>query len=182
MRWEQLFRDLEAQLEAEEHAELAAEVADRTRREWALVQLGDRLRPLVGAPVSLAVAGGDVVLGTLVEVGPDWLLVAPAPGRQALVVTSAVLSVHGLGRGTQPERAVLAGRLRLGYALRAVARDRAPVVVVLRDGSAVPGTIDRVGADFVELAEHPVGEPRRASQVRQVRAMPFGAVAVVHTG
>jgi hypothetical protein len=73
-------------------------------------------------------------------------------------------------------------RLGLGSALRAIARDRVQVVIGLLDGSAVTGTVDRVGSDFVEVAEHGPGEPRRRSEVSGVRAVPFAAVAVVRSG
>jgi hypothetical protein len=43
------------------------------------------------------------------------------------------------------------------------------------------GTLDRVGADYVELAEHPADAPRRAEAVQGVRAIVIGAVAVVRT-
>jgi hypothetical protein len=49
------------------------------------------------------------------------------------------------------------------------------------DGTTVDGTFDRVGADFVELAEHARGEPRRAAAVSRVRTVPLAAVAVVRT-
>jgi hypothetical protein len=43
------------------------------------------------------------------------------------------------------------------------------------------GTVDRVGADYVELAEHPADQPRRAEAVQGVRAVVIEAVAVVRT-
>jgi hypothetical protein len=46
----------------------------------------------------------------------------------------------------------------------------------------VTGTLDRVGADYVELAEHPADLPRRAEAVQGVRAIVIAAVAVVRTG
>jgi hypothetical protein len=39
--------------------------------------------------------------------------------------------------------------------------------------------VDRVGADFVELARHELDEPRRAPAVREVQAVAVAAIAVV---
>ena len=43
MRWDQLFGDLEGQLAHEQRRDLDLEVADRTRRERALIGLHERL-------------------------------------------------------------------------------------------------------------------------------------------
>jgi hypothetical protein len=53
------------------------------------------------------------------------------------------------------------------------------VQVRLTDGRTVIGTLDRVGADFVELAEHAAGEPRRAAEVRDVLLLPVQAIVLV---
>ena len=43
----------------------------------------------------------------------------------------------------------------------------------------VDATIDRVGADFVEVAAHSAGETRRRAEVREVELLPLAAIAVV---
>ena len=181
MRWEELFGDLEGQLDQADAAELATEVADRTRRELVRIRLVDRLRGSIGAELVCQVRGAGAVSGRLVDVGPDWLLVAERHGRESLVVAGAVLTVGRLGnRAAEPgSEGEVAARLGLAHALRALARDRAEVSVVLVDGTALTGTLDRVGADYADLAEHPPGEPRRAMTVSGVRSVPFSAIGVV---
>lgn len=189
MRWESLFRDLEAQLESAEAAELATEVAELRRLETARLRLVDRLRAAEGQRVSVAVLGGSTVEGRLAGAGSDWLLVDTARvggatgAGAALVPAAAVVCVHGLSaRSAAPgSEGQVASRLGLAHALRGVARDRLEVSVALIDGSALAGTVDRVGADFIELAEHPVGEPRRRGDVLAVRTLPFAAIAVVRS-
>ena len=61
------------------------------------------------------------------------------------------------------------------------ARDRSAVQIVLDDGSVLGGTLDRVGADYVELAEHPADLPRRAEAVQGVRGVVIAGIAVVRT-
>jgi hypothetical protein len=133
--------------------------------------------------LSLRCGAAGHVTGVLNEVGVDWLLLEDDRGRPTLVAASAVRSVTGLGRRTAaPEEAgVVRGRLDLRRALRGLARDRGAVQVVLDDGSVLHGTVDRVGADYVEIAEHPVDVPRRAEAVQGVSAVVIGAIAVVRT-
>jgi hypothetical protein len=183
MRWEQLFADLEAQFAAQDPGDGASELASRERAEYGQLRLADRLRAAQGWPVTLTCRGAGEVTGRLVDVGVDWLLLVDGQRREVLVATGAVQAVGGLGAETAvtAELGAVARRLDLRRALRGLARDRATVQCLLDDGSVLTGTVDRVGADFLELAEHPVDEPRRRGAVRGVRAVVLAAVAVVRT-
>jgi hypothetical protein len=181
VRWERLFDDLEAQLDALDQQELAAEVVDRTRREVARIRLADRLRAALGHPVTCWVLGAGSVGGRVAAVGPDWVLLEGPTGHEALVPLAALTGVAGLGlRSTVPgTEGVVGARLDLAHVLRGIARDRSSVGVRLVDGSSLGGTVDRVGADFAEVAEHGSGEQRRPGEVQGVRSVPFGALAVL---
>lgn len=182
-RWDALFGDLESELAQADAADLRAEVADRTRREFGLLRIVDRLRPAGGHPVQLGLTAGWTVTGRLADTGADWLLVEEGPAA-VLVPVAQLLTVGGLGAlsAAPGSEGRVAAALDLRHALRRLARDRAPVNVGLSDGSSVTGTLDRVGLDFVEVAEHPGGEPRRAGAVRQVRALLLPAIVFVRVG
>jgi hypothetical protein len=179
VRWDRLFDDLEAQLEAADADELAGEVADRTRRETATVALLDRLRAACGGTVELRVAGVGDLSGRLDRLGSDWLLLAVSGQPAAVVSSAALVSVRGLPAASVAEPGRVGSRLDLRYVLRGIARDRSPVRVHGIDGASYAGTIDRVGADFVDLAEHTAGDPRRAATVTSTRTVALAGIAVV---
>ena len=64
-------------------------------------------------------------------------------------------------------------------ALRELARRREPVRVELADGTSCDGTIESVGSDYLEVAEHDLGEARRRGAVRARRFLRFAAVVAV---
>jgi hypothetical protein len=181
VRWQRLFDDLEAQAAAYAAAEFEAEVSERGRHEVGQLRLVDRLRAAVGHPLDVCCRGVGSVSGLLQRVGADWLLLQEQPDQHVAVACAAVTSIGGLGAlsAVPGSEGKVAARLDLRRALRGVARDRSAVQVVVVDGSVLSGTFDRVGADFVELAEHPQREPRRAGTVRGVRTVPLAAVAFV---
>jgi len=178
MRWDRLFDDLEAQLAVEDAHELEAEVADRVRRERALLDVHTRLLANLGTTLAALRLPGRTVAGRLVDVGPDWALVEPAPERPVLVALLAVRAVSGLGPGARTP-SVVAKRFGLGAALRAVSRDRAAVEVCDVDGRAATGTIDVVGADHLELAEHAPDETRRTANLTGRLLVPFWSLGSV---
>ena len=179
MRWKALFDDLEAQADDADRAELEGEVRDRTRREAALTSTVDRLRAAVGARLTVTVGPATPLRGTLLDAGRDWLLLEEQPGRDTLVPLAAVLAVGGLSRRVAAPLDRVGTRLDLRWALRGLARDRAALQVQLRDGSVLVGTLDRVGADHVDLAEHPPGELRRARNIHGVRLLPLPALVLL---
>ncbi|MBV9099362.1 MAG: hypothetical protein JO079_15030, partial [Frankiaceae bacterium] len=134
----------------------------------------DRLRAAIGREVVLGLVGCGPVRGSVRRVGPDWLLLHDAAGSAVLVVLAATLWVEGLPRRAVDPAAVSAVDQRLGVrvVLRTAARDRALVQVRLRDGSDVRGTVNRVGADFVEIG----AEPRAAGAER---CIPLTAITLV---
>jgi hypothetical protein len=176
-RWERLFADLEAQFAESEIGELRAEVADRTRSELAKVRVADRLRATTGRDLVVWVGGGVALRGSVSAAGPDWLLLAEPGGTEAVVALAATLKITGLGRraSVPGSEGRLAGRLRLSYVLRGIARDRSAVVATLTDGSTLTGTVERVGADHFDLADL----ADRAAGVGDGTTVPFGALALV---
>ena len=183
-RWERLFADHEGMAEADEWAELAAEVQERSRGEIGQVRLTDRIRAAAGHQVEVMLRTGEPLRGVVSDSGPDWLLLAEAGARETLVATQAVEFVSGLGAlsASPGSEGRVAASLGLRYALRRLVRGRERVTVTLAGGSCLPGTLDRVGSDYVEIAEHEIGEFRRRSAVRAVHTVPLGALVCLRPG
>ncbi|MGN6780660.1 MAG: hypothetical protein ACTHJH_04095, partial [Marmoricola sp.] len=88
---------------------------------------------------------------------------------------AAVATVTGLGaRALVEEARPAAARLGIGAPLRSLAERRAPVGVLLRDGTRIDGTIVRVGADFLEVRT-PAGDTSGAA----VEVVPYAALTGV---
>ena len=73
----------------------------------------------------------------------------------------------------------MARRFTLPLALGAVSRDRVAVELCDIDGRMVVGTVDVVGADHLEVAEHAADESRRAGNVTAVSLVPYASLAWV---
>jgi hypothetical protein len=179
MRWERLFADLEARLEAEERAVLDGDVSDLIRAEWAQLALRDRLRAHIGEMLNWSLGGGESPLhAELVDVGADWVLVRAGRG-ELLIPTAALQFVANLSRAAMPDASEVGRRLRLGVVLRGLSRDRAVVDIRLCGGQLITGTIDRVGTDHLDLAVHAGDVPRRSQAVLGLRCVLLPAIVSI---
>ncbi|WP_296666184.1 hypothetical protein [Demequina sp.] len=165
MRWELLFADLEARVDAAERADLDVEIAERTRDERAGIELAGRLVHARGESVTVTVRGGARVSGSIADAAGTWVLLATA-GGDALVPLVAVAAIEGIGHRASPLTHVET-RLPVSSVLRELAETRAAVLVET-DGGAWQGRIAAVGSDHLDL-DGPGG----------LRAIPLRAVLVV---
>ncbi|KRC34137.1 hypothetical protein ASE15_13155 [Oerskovia sp. Root22] len=175
VRWDLLFADLAAQLDAAEAADGVQTIAELTRAEQGTILLTDRLRAAVGALLDLHLVDGHRLAAEVRDVAPEWVLLAER-SRQHVVPLTAIASIHGLTRhAVAPTSRTEAGR-SLGAALRALMRDRAPVRVRTRSGQ-VDGRVARVGRDHLDVEELSHEQPGRAA--RTGRLVPFSALVCV---
>ena len=194
VRWERLFADLESRFDDLAAAQDRAEQADRDRVATGAVTTLQRLRGAMGQSLRVRLATGATIAGVLRRVGPDFVLVDDDLAGEFVIPLRYVVAAEGLTTATGPDVAGVTARLDLRWMLRGIARDRSSVAVTTsgttathgRDGalaepatSEISGTIDRVGADFVEIAVHAPWEPRRAVGVRSVVLVPLRAVVLV---
>ncbi len=184
MRWDALFDDMEAQVEAEERAEFDQEVADLTRAERAGLRLADRLRAQHGRSITLHRAAVGPARGVVTDVGADWVLlctgsVAHEGGARAerLVPLSAVSGVVGMSGAASGEDDGLARRLGIGTVLRGLAARRCVVRVWVTGGVVLTGRVDRVGADHIDLCLTADGPQRQ--DTAETRSVPFVAIVEV---
>jgi hypothetical protein len=179
MRWDDVFGDLEAQFAAALDEQAVAELAERLRFERGQVTLAERLQAARGSDVVVGAIGVPDVRGRLSGIGPDWLLLQEERGIEAVVLARAVTWVERLGRPADPSAGGTASpsRVDLRMLLGRIARDRSPVVVHLRDGETVTGTLAGRGADHVDVAVHPAGEDIRSA--RALRTVPLVALSAV---
>ena len=196
MRWDQLFDDLESQLDQEQRDEERALALEEERLRLGRITLRDRL-------VAMGRAEGDDSVGSIrielrgarmldvrpLAFGRDWMSAAVhtagSGGGQCIVpleAIEAVLPTAGqLERSLEPSPASsarLAERIGLPFVLRDLCRRRTPVHLTTDDGR-VHGTLDRVARDHLDLAVHEPGTLRRDSEVRGIRIVPLERILLV---
>lgn len=194
VHWDRLFEDLEGQLASDWESERVALDAETERLRISRLDLHTRLRILCSASASASIelAGGLRLPVRLRALGADWVAAAVAlVDRGSRAQTTRLIPLEAL-RGVSVDHGLLLStleavdgtttlreRMTLGFMLRDLARRRIPVRVLTVDGTDLHGTVDRAGADHLDLALHDPDEPRRASAVRGFRIIPLGAIASV---
>ena len=190
MRFELLFDDLAAQLDARLAADGAHEHAEEERLRAARTTLRERLESLVDdAPIRVRLADGSVIDVVPSAVGCDWVAGGLASGAEAIVPLASIASValDTAQLRTSRERmprprpgGALATKLGIGVLLRDLARRRVPLdVVSLSESAPLHGTVDRVGADHLDLAVHERGTARREGSVLEHRLIALAAVVML---
>lgn len=190
VRWENFFDDLEGQLAAEWEAERAALDTEAERLRLSRVALRERLSMLIDRERPQGVPAFEIVDGTLLSaevtgVGADWVALEGGAAGAMVVPFTAIASIglphEDVLRSARPVtgRTGLSERMGFGFVMRDVVRRRIPVTVHLTQGRILSGTIDRAGADHLDVALHEPGTVRRALEVTGHRLVPFAAVGWV---
>jgi hypothetical protein len=173
-----LFEELEAEFEASLRREAEQEAVAALRAQAAETLLWEALARRVGIEVVIQ-TGSRLYRGTLLASYPDFFVIRGSSRTQHLVRLGRAVSVSLPIDQKQLRPLVPTPRYRFVLALRELARRREPVRLELADGNIVDGTIELVGGDHLELAEHDLAEARRSSAITGRRLLAFAAVAVV---
>lgn len=196
MRWDNLFDDLEGQLEQELSAEELDVRAEEERLRLGRLALRDRILAASGDTDGIRVflkTGTPVTLRPL-TFGRDWFsadvlddssrkaqAVVPIASIGAVAFTPRQSALSLAAAPSESSPTSLPARLTLSFVLRDLCRRRSAVEVLTPLG-AVHGTIDRIGRDHLDLAVHEPGEARRQSAVLHSRVLPFSEVLLVRLG
>ena len=197
MRWDNLFDDLESQLEQELSAEEIDLQAEEERLRLARLGIRDRLRSLHATSASidermlrLALADGSRVTVLPSTFGRDWLsgelveesgrrpqCIVPLDSIDGVILERAQTALS-LEPNVEESSGALSARLGLQFVLRDLCRRRASVDLHLRT-LRLHGTIDRVGRDHLDLAVHEPEQPRRDSAITEFRIVRLDQVVLV---
>lgn len=198
MRWDNLFDDLEGQLEQELSAEEVDVRAEEERLRLGRLSLRDRIVAVVEDEGRDAESSIRIILtnGTPLTVRPqtfgrDWFsagvldgstskvqVIVPMAAIASVVFTRAQAAASLTATPSELSQTSLPARLTLSFVLRDLCRRRSAVELSTVIGS-LHGTIDRVGRDHIDLAVHEAGEARRESAVRESRAIPLAQLLLV---
>ncbi|WP_030150000.1 hypothetical protein [Oerskovia turbata] len=171
MRWDLLFADLEAQLDAADVQAEAHVLGDLTRAEQATISLADRLRGSIGGhPVGVRLVDGSHLTGQVRTVAADWFLLEDGK-RRHVVPLLATTVFDGLTAHAVPAPSGTGAGRGLPTLLRALMRDRAVVRVRTLAGE-VDGRVARVGKDHLDVMD-------TAGGTRSSRVVPFAALLCV---
>ncbi|HEV2927939.1 MAG TPA: hypothetical protein VGW74_04535 [Propionibacteriaceae bacterium] len=176
----QVFDELEAEFEAGLRREAEQESMAAVGAELGTTVLWEQLARRIGSE-TVVLAGTRAFRGAVVASYPEFLVLRAADGAEHLIRYGAATSITLPAEPPplRPTPAASPRRYQFGLALRELARRREPIRVLLADGTSCDGTIEAVGSDYLEIAEHDLGEARRRGAVRARRFIGFAAVVAV---
>lgn len=178
MRWDLLFADLEAQMDAASQLDLERRVNELARVEASQLTLSEALRGSVNSRLSIVLGNGTAFHGLVVKVEPQWVLLNEG-GRSVILPLAKILRVQGIGA----QRAKTTSNIpfTLAAALRVLARNRAMVVLDLDGarGASVRGVLDQVGADYVQLLQLADGVGRDGGNRQGSVVVPIAALSSI---
>jgi hypothetical protein len=186
VRWDELFADLEGQLEHGLGAEEREAQLEEERLRVGRASLRDRIAAVAtgGDPLGVRLVDGarlDLVPRT---VGRDWAsgdlsgsaaqVVLPLQAVAALLPTPAQVerSLEPVAVGTVTDR------ISLAFVLRDLARRRR-ILQLTTLGGVLTGTVDRVGRDHLDVAVHPADAFRRDSAVSRIEVLALSRLLLV---
>jgi hypothetical protein len=197
MRWDNLFDDLESQLEQGLSAEEVDLAAEEERLRLGRLTVRERVLSLYESydrradyAIRVLLSSGETINVRPVTIGKDWFsgdVRDETPRRQqCIVVLAGVASIvltadqvtRSLNASSRETESSLSARLGLPFVLRDLCRRRVTIELVTTTGH-VTGTIDRVGRDHLDIAVHEAGEARRATAVGHYRVVPLAHVLLV---
>ncbi len=198
MRWDNLFDDLESQLEQGLTAEELDLKAEEERLRLGRLGLRDRITAILHAQkfdpaygIRFTLRGGQSLSLRPVAIGKDWLsadllddstrraqCVLPFPAIAGIILTPPQVQQSLNPPSPRDAEPGITSRLGLTFVLRDLCRRRREVSVRLADGD-LHGTIDRVGRDHFDLAVHESGAARRDSAVFSYRMIPLDQLLLV---
>jgi hypothetical protein len=175
-----VFDELEAEFEAGLRPEAEQESMAAVRAELGATVLWEQLARRIGSEATV-VCGGRSFGGTVLASYPEFLVLRGADGAEHLIRYGSAVSIALPAEQPQlrPTPAASGRRYQFALALRELARRREPVRVLLAGGISCDGTVEAVGSDYLEVAEHDLGEARRRGAVRARRFIGFAAVVAV---
>jgi hypothetical protein len=175
-----VFDELEAEFEAGLRREAEQESIAAVRAELGATVLWEQLARRIGSE-TMVLAGARAFRGIVVASYPEFLVLRAADGAEHLIRYGAAISIALPAEppSLRPTPAASRRRYQFGLALRELARRREPIRALLADWTSCDGTIEAVGSDYLEIAEHDLGEARRRGAVRARRFIGFAAVVAV---
>jgi hypothetical protein len=198
MRWDNLFDDLESQLEREITAEEIDLKAEEERLRLARLGIRDRILAIhdAGLPegermLRLVLSDGSRIRVVPVAFGRDWFsgelvddsgrkpgCIVPLDAVAGIILSRGQIAPSLTGTPADESSATLSARLGLGFVLRDLCRRRRPLDLHLA-GAVLHGTLDRVGRDHCDLALHEAGGVRREASVTEFRVVRMSQLLLV---